>query len=158
MNGLRVKYSSLLVATLLGAGLAACQGWAEPTPQQSATPSSASASSPTPSGPSQVTTSALSEAATVTTRPSFASIPSAPTDVRAFLAWRGAIADIKAVGAKTAAEAYAGPWILDDTEGWADHERAEAAPPRPMTTPAQGDTDAFVREMIRRATPPPRAH
>jgi len=143
MNGFRVKYSSLAVATFVAAGLAAAQSHAEPTPQPSASP---------------VTTSALSDAATVSTRPTFASIPAKPTDVRAFQAWRGAIADIKAVGAQTAAEGYAGPWILNDTEGWADHERAEAAPPKPMTTPAQGDTDAFVREMLRRATPPPRAH
>ena len=94
----------------------------------------------------------------MTTRPTFASIPAKPTDVRAFQAWRGAIAEIKAVGVQTAAEGNAGPWILSDTEGWADHARAEADPPKPMTTPAQGDTDAFVREMIRRATPPPRAH
>jgi hypothetical protein len=150
MNGFRVKYSSLAVATLLGAGLAAGQSRAEPTPQPSAAPAASSVS--------PVTTSALSDAATVTTRPTFASIPARPTDIRAFQAWRGAIADIKAVGAQTAAEGHAGPWILADTEGWADHERAEAAPPKPMTTPAQGDTDAFVREMLRRATPPPRAH
>jgi len=148
MNGFRVKYSSLAVAALLAAALAAGQSQAEPTPQASASPSSAS----------PVTTSALSEAATVSTTPTFASIPAAPTDMRAFQAWRGAIAEIKAVGARTAAEGDAGPWILADTEGWADQQRAEAAPPKPMTTPAQGDTDAFVREMIRRATPPPRAH
>jgi len=148
MNGFRVKYSSLAVATLLGAALVAGQSQAEPTPQPSASPSSAS----------PVTTSALTEAATVSTRPTFASIPAKPTDIRAFQAWRGAIADIKAVGVQTAAEGNAGPWILSDTEGWADHERAQAAPPKPMTTPAQGDTDAFVREMLRRATPPPRAH
>jgi hypothetical protein len=148
MNGFRVKYCCLALATFAAAGFAAGQSLAEPTPQPSASPGAAS----------PVTTSALSEAATVSTRPTFASIPAKPTDIRAFQAWRGAIADIKAVGAKTAVEGNAGPWILADTEGWADHQRAEAAPPKPMTTPAQGDTDAFVREMIRRATPPPRAH
>ena len=61
------------------------------------------------------------------------------------------------VGAQTAAQAAAEPWTLSDTQGFVDRARAEAAPPAPMTTPAEGDTDAFVREMIRRATPPPRA-
>jgi len=150
MNGFRAKYYSVALATLAAAGFGAGRSLAEPTPQPSASPAASSAS--------PVTTSALSDAATVSVRPQFASIPAKPTDVRAFQAWRGAIADIKAVGVQTAAEGNAGPWILSDTEGWADHERAEAAPPKPMTTPAQGDTDAFVREMIRRATPPPRAH
>ncbi len=82
-------------------------------------------------------------------RPTFAHIPPAPTDVRPFVAWRAAIADTKHVGAQTDAEAVAGPWTLSDTQGWADRARAEANPPAPMTAPAQGDTDAFVRAMLR---------
>ena len=94
---------------------------------------------------------------TLAARPTFAQIPAAPTDVRPFVAWRSSIADIRKVGVQTAAEAHAGPWLLSGSEVWADQARAEAVPPAPMTKPAQGDTDAFVREMLRRATPPPRA-
>jgi hypothetical protein len=148
MNGCRAKYSSLAAATLLAAGVWAGQTLAEPTPQPSASPMTAS----------PVTADALAEASAVKTTPTFAQMPVAPTDVRGFQAWRGAITDLKAVGAQTESEGAAGPWLLADTEDWAERARAEAAPPAPMTTPAQGDTDAFVRDMIRRATPPPRAH
>jgi hypothetical protein len=142
MNGCRAKYSTLCAAAVAFASLAAGQAVAEPTPQPSASPA----------------LSAIAEGEKPAVRPTFAEIPVAPTDVRPFVAWKASIADTKRVGARTAAEANAGPWMLSDTDAWADRARAEAAPPAPMTTPAQGDTDAFVREMLRRATPPPRAH
>jgi hypothetical protein len=145
MNGCRAKYSSLSAQIFVGffalASLPAGQAMAAPTPQPSASPA----------------LSAISEGEKPATRPTFAQIPAAPTDVRPFVAWRSAIADLRKVGVQTAAEAHAGPWMLGGTEGWADRARAEANPPAPMTAPAQGDTDAFVREMLRRATPPPRA-
>ena len=114
---------------------------AEPTPQPSASPA----------------LSAIEEGEKPAIRPTFAQIPSAPSDVRPFVAWKASIADTKHVGARTAAEANAGPWMLSGTDAWADRARVQAVPPAPMTTPAQGDTDAFVKEMLRRATPPPRA-
>jgi hypothetical protein len=145
MNGCRAKYSSLAAQVCIGAlalaSLMAGQVMAEPTPQPSPSPA----------------VSAIAEGEKPTTRPTFAQVPPAPSDVRPFVAWRSAIADIRLVGVKTAAEANAGPWTLSGTEGWAGQARDEANPPAPMTTPAQGDTDAFVREMLRRATPPPRA-
>jgi hypothetical protein len=143
MNGFRTKYSTAATAALLVGLLAAGAGVAATKPPASVSP---------------VTASALAEAGNANTAPTFAAIPLAPTDIRGFRAWRGAIADLKAVGAQTDADGKAGPWLLDGTEAWAEHERAEADPPAPMTTPADGDTAAFVREMIRRATPPPRAH
>jgi hypothetical protein len=142
MNGCRAKYSCLLAAVAVWASLRAGQALAAPSAQASA--------SPVPG--------AIGQAEKSTSRPTFAAIPSAPTDVRSFQAWRAAVADTKHVGVQTAAEAAAEPWTLSDTQGFADRARAEAAPPPPMTTPAEGDTNAFVREMIRRATPPPRAH
>jgi hypothetical protein len=138
MNGCRAKYSSLAAVLALLAGAAA----AEPTPQ------------PASGG---VTASAIAAAGQPLERPTFASIPPAPKDVRPFIAWRAAIADTKTVGQQAFAEGQAGPWILEGSEAWAAHERAAAAPPPPMTTAADANTDAFVREMIRRATPPPRA-
>ena len=142
MNGCRAKYSSLSAQVLLGlASLTAGQAFAAPAPQPSTSPA----------------VSAIAQGEQPAVRPTFAQVPSAPTDIRPFVAWRADIADIRQVGARTAAEANAGPWTLSDTQGWVDLARAEADPPPPMTTPAQGDTDAFVREMLRRATPPPRA-
>jgi hypothetical protein len=143
MNGCRAKYWSLVAGALILVGAARGRALAEPTAHPSGSP---------------VTANAISEAEKPAIRPTFASIPPAPTDIRPFTRWTAAIAEIKTVGAETAAEARAGPWILGGTEGWAAHARAEAAPPSPMTTPGGHDTDAFVREMIRRATPPPRAH
>ena len=148
MNGCRAKYSSLCAAVLALASLTAGPAVAAPTPPRTISP--ARTTSPA--------LSAISEGEKPATRPKFASIPSAPTDVRPFVAWRAAIADTRSVGAQTVAEATAGPWMLSGTEAWADRGRAEADPPAPMTTPAQGGTDAFVKEMLRRATPPPRAH
>ncbi|HLY79970.1 MAG TPA: hypothetical protein VKQ70_11380 [Caulobacteraceae bacterium] len=145
MNGCRAKYSSLSAKALVGlvtlASLTAGRSVAAPTAQPSASPA----------------LSAIAEGEKPATRPTFADVPPAPSDIRPFVAWRSAIGDIRQVGAQTAAEANAGPWTLSDTQGWADQAKAEANPPPPMTTPAQGDTDAFVREMLRRATPPPRA-
>ena len=145
MNGCRAKYSSLSAQVFVGffalASLTASYAMAAPTPQPSASPA----------------LSAIGEGEKAASRPTFAQIPAAPTDVRPFVAWRASIADIRKAGVQTAAEAHAGPWILGGTEGWADQARAEAVPPAPMTTPGQRDTDAFVREMLRRATPPLRA-
>jgi hypothetical protein len=145
MNGCRAKYSSLTAQVFVGlfalASLTGGQAVAAPTTQPSASPALA----------------AISESEKPATRPTFAEIPAAPTDVRPFVAWRASIADIRKVGVQTAAEANAGPWTLSGTDGWADRARAEAVAPAPMTNPGQGDTDAFVREMLRRATPPPRA-
>ena len=143
MNGCRAKYSSLAAAFVTAASLATVAAVADPTPKP---------------GGSSVATGAISAAEQHPgVMPSFAAIPPAPTDLRPFTAWRAAIADTKAVGARTQAEALAGPWLLNDTEAWAEQGRAAAAPPAPMTTPEQANTAAFVRDMIRRATPPPRA-
>ena len=142
MNGCRAKYSRSTAAAFVLASLTAGQAMAEPTRPPSASP----------------VLGAIAEGEKPAALPTFASIPPTPTDVRPFVAWRAAIADTRRVGAETAAEAAAGPWMLSGTQAWADSARAEAEPPAPMTTPAQGDTDDFVREMLRRATPPPRAH
>jgi hypothetical protein len=145
MNGCRTKYSSLGAQAFFGlvalASLTAGRAMAAPSPQPTAS----------------AALDAISEGEKPAIRPTFAQVPSAPTDVRPFVAWRSAIVDIQHVGVRTAAEANGGPWTLNGTESWADQARAGAVPPAPMTTPAQGDTDAFVREMLRRATPPPRA-
>jgi hypothetical protein len=144
MNGRRARYASVAVAALLAADLA--PAWAP------AAPSSASAEG------QAITAGAIAEAEKPGPLPTFASIPPAPTDVRPFEGWRSAILDLQRSGARVAAEASAEPWTLSDTEGWAERERSEASPPPPITTPSEGDTEAFVAAMRARATPPPRAH
>jgi hypothetical protein len=142
MNGCWAKYSSLAVAAValggVGAGIARADPAAKPT--------------------SPITAGALEDAAKPAQRPNFVDIPAAPKDIRPIQAWQASIADTKAVGVKTAAEANAGPWTLSGTQAWVDRAIAQANPPPPMTKPADANTDAFVRDMLRRATPPPRAH
>jgi hypothetical protein len=133
MNGRRAKYASaaglLLAAVAVGCASAA---------------------------PNTTTADAINAAEKPAPLPTFASIPPAPKDIRAFDDWRAAVAEIKGVGGRINAEAAAEPWTLAATADWADTQRAQAAPPPPM--PTSGDTDAFVKAMRARATPPPRAH
>lgn len=153
MNGCPAIYSSFGVQVTVLAAALACLA-AGPA---FATPLSAPVSAPLKPAPALVT-GAMADAAKPAATPTFASIPAAPSDVRPFVAWRAAILDVRHVGDHTAAQAAAEPWTLSDTQGFVERALAEDTAPPPMTTPAQGDTDAFVREMIRRATPPPRAH
>jgi hypothetical protein len=146
MNGCPANYSRLGVQVWVVAAALACLA--------AAPASAAPTAQPTPT----VVSGAITDAAKRSARPSFASIPAAPSDVRPFTAWRASVADVRRAGDLTAAQAASEPWTLSDTQGFVDRALAEAAPPPPMTTPVQGDTDAFVRDMIRRATPPPRAH
>jgi len=90
--------------------------------------------------------------------PTFASVPAAPKDVRSIPAWKKAIVDIKASGARLAAQARAEPWTLSDTDGFAAWAHAEAIPPAPVTSAFDPDTEAKVAEMRARAKEPPRSH
>ncbi|HVN00128.1 MAG TPA: hypothetical protein VMT68_07925 [Caulobacteraceae bacterium] len=137
MNGRRAGYASVAAAAVVVASLApACA----------------------PAQPQGATAGAIAAAEQPAPLPTFASIPPAPTDVRPFDAWRSAIVELKGAGVRVAAEAAAEPWVLRDTEGWAARERSEGTAPPPVTTPSEGDTEAFVATMRARAIPPPRAH
>jgi hypothetical protein len=107
--------------------------------------------------PPSATGQAIAAAERPAPYPTFAEVPPLPTDVRPLQAWKAAILDTQAVGAQTMGQASSTPWTLDDSQGWADRGRAEAAPPPPMTTPGDLDTEAFVAAMRARATPPPRS-
>ena len=146
MNGCMVKYSAAAVAMLvLGAGLAAPAA-AQPT----LTP-------PRAGPPNPATERAIAEARTSGAYPTFASIPPLPTDVRPLAGWRASVRAIQRDGAELTQMAAAEPWTLGDTEGWASQERAEAAPPPPITAPSsQADTEAFAAALRARAMPPPR--
>lgn len=104
------------------------------------------------------TTAAIAGADRDAPYPSFAQVPEIPKNVRTAQAWKAAVVATRAAGARVARLAARTPWTLEDTAAWAAGERAVAAPPPPMTTPADGDTEAFVKAMRARATPPPRSH
>jgi hypothetical protein len=145
MNGCMANKTALAAAlTLIGAGLAGPVA-AQPT------------LSPPPVHPNPATQHAIAEASKNAPYPTFAQIPPLPTDVRSIVAWKASVLSLKAEGAQLAEMAAAEPWTLGDTEGWADRERAEAAPPPPITTPSsEADTEAFAAAMRARAMPPPR--
>jgi hypothetical protein len=145
MNGCMANKTALAAAlTLVGAGLAAPAA-AQPT------------LAPPPVHPNPVTLHAIAEASESAPYPTFGQIPPLPADVRSLGAWRASVLSIKAEGAQLTEMAAAEPWTLGDTEGWADQERAQAAPPPPITQPStEADTEAFAAAMRARAMPPPR--
>lgn len=86
--------------------------------------------------------------------PTFCSIPPIPTDVRPAAGFKTAVTDVRVAKADLAREVGPDHWSLDGTEAFAAGARSTAAPPPPMTT--DQDTEAFLRAMKKRATPPPR--
>lgn len=145
MNGCTTNNCALAAALLLvGAGLAAPAA-AQPTVK-----------SP-PVHPNPATERAIAEASKDAPYPTFAQIPPLPTDVRTIAAWKASVISIKAEGAQLAEAAAAEPWTLGDTDNWAARQRAEAAPPPPVTAASsEADTEAFAAAMRARAMPPPR--
>jgi hypothetical protein len=110
-----------------------------------------------PMHPNPVTQQAFDEAAKSAPFPTFGQIPPLPGDVRSMHAWKTSVVTLKSDGARMADLAAAGPWTLNDTEGWAERERAAAAAPPPVTQPSsEADTEAFAAAMRARAIPPPR--
>ena len=135
MNGCPLKFSPLTLAlmTVVAAG-----------------PAAADVAAPT--------ANSIAEAERNAPYPTFAQAPATPKDVRTAQAWKVAVVALRVTGARMARLAANQPWTLSDTAGWAAREREEAAPPPPITTPSEGDTEAFVKAMRARATPPPRSH
>jgi len=86
--------------------------------------------------------------------PTFCSIPPIPNDVRPAEGFKAAVDDIRDAETELAAQVGPETWSLSGTEDFAAAARSAAAPPPPMTTAT--DTEAFVRAMKKRATPPPR--
>ncbi len=98
----------------------------------------------------------LAAAASVDSYPTFCSIPATPTDVRAPGDFRSAVVDTRMAGANLVAEDGPSSFSLNGTDDFAAAARGEAVAPPPMTTPQDAPTDAFVKQMRSRATPPPR--
>lgn len=89
------------------------------------------------------------------TMPRFVDIPPLPTDVRTPQAFADARSALEREGEALALATAPNTWSLEGTENFAARAQAESS-----DGPAPGeqntrDTDAFARELQRRATPPP---
>ena len=85
--------------------------------------------------------------------PTFASIPPVPKDVRRNRQYGVAAAEIDASAVALERATADDTWTLQDTDSFAVTARAAAGPD---IAPAQAaDTEAFARELRKRATPPP---
>ena len=85
--------------------------------------------------------------------PTFASIPSTPTDVRGRRAYGRAADEVEAAGIELERQTGPGAWTLEATEGFA--ARAQGALGREAAPAAAEDPEAFARRLRERATPPP---
>ena len=86
--------------------------------------------------------------------PTFCSIPPIPTDIRSAQGFKAAVQDVQLAKAELASQVAEDRWSLTGTEDFAAGARSTAAPPPPMSSEA--DTEAFLKAMKKRATPPPR--
>jgi hypothetical protein len=85
--------------------------------------------------------------------PTFAGIPSPPTDIRPLAQYSRETRAILAEGAALAAATAPATWTLSGTEAFAEKGRRDAGPQ--IDPPKPGDAEAFARELRERATPPP---
>ncbi len=86
--------------------------------------------------------------------PTYCSIPPIPTDVRSAEGFKAAVQDVELAKSELAAQVADERWSLSGTDTFAAGARSTAAPPPPM--PSETDTEAFLKAMKKRATPPPR--
>ena len=85
--------------------------------------------------------------------PSFASIPSPPTDVRPLAQYGGDANQVLAAGQALEVATAPGTWTLQSTEDFANKARRDAGPQ--IAPPTAGDAEAFAKALRERATPPP---
>lgn len=90
-------------------------------------------------------------------RPTFASIPEMPTDVRPASAWRQAVEDQEADRLFTQRNGAEDSWSLAGTEAFAADLRARVAEidVHAPTDAEMAESDAYARALRARATPPP---
>ncbi len=85
--------------------------------------------------------------------PTFASIPPVPKDVRPHRQYGIQAARVDAAAAELVRDTADETWTLRNTDAFAAETRAAAGPD---AVPGQAaDTEAFAKELRRRATPPP---
>lgn len=86
--------------------------------------------------------------------PKFSDIPAVPTDLRPASAWRQLAADIEAGRLGLDRTIAANPALSSDTEGFLRESQARTAGDAPVED-ATAASEAFRRQGIERATPPP---
>ncbi|PZQ58273.1 MAG: hypothetical protein DI570_18110 [Phenylobacterium zucineum] len=85
--------------------------------------------------------------------PTFASIPTPPTDVRPLAQYGRDARSVMAAGEALNNATAPGTWVLDGTDDFASKARQDAGPQ--IEPPKPGDAEAFARALRERATPPP---
>jgi hypothetical protein len=86
--------------------------------------------------------------------PSFSEIPAVPTDLRPVRMYGQAVRDLQRAGDQLVQATAPGTWTLTgDTEAFAGGAREQVGPTLAPADPAA--TEAYVKELRRRATPPP---
>jgi hypothetical protein len=86
--------------------------------------------------------------------PTFNEIPPTPKDLRPVRMYGQAANDLQRAADQLAQATAPGTWTLTgDTEAFAGAARTQAGPELPPANPA--DTEAYVKELRKRATPPP---
>jgi hypothetical protein len=86
--------------------------------------------------------------------PAFCSIPKPPTDLKSPATIRREVVATRLAGRDLVDETAPATFTLTDTAGFAQRAITEAAPPPPVTTPNDADTEAFVKAARATATPP----
>jgi hypothetical protein len=86
--------------------------------------------------------------------PTFCSIPKPPTMLKSPATIHREVLQTRLIGRDLVQATRPSTFTLDDTAGFAQRATTEAAPPPPVTTPSEADTDAFAKTARDTATPP----
>ena len=86
--------------------------------------------------------------------PTFCSIPKPPTDLKSPATIHHEVLEARLAGRDLVNATQPSTFTLDDTAGFAQRAITEAAPPPPVTTPSDADTEAFVKAARATAIPP----
>ena len=86
--------------------------------------------------------------------PSFCSIPPTPTNLASPATVHAEVLDTRLAGRRVVEQSAPSSFTLDDTTGFAGRAITEAAPPPPVTTSSEADTEAFAKAARAKAIPP----
>ncbi len=92
--------------------------------------------------------------APVAAYPTFCSIPAAPTGVKSAAAVHAEVLETRLAGRDLVEASAPSTFTLDDTAGFGRRAITEAAPPPPLTTPSEADSEAFAKAARATAIPP----
>jgi len=86
--------------------------------------------------------------------PTFAQIPPEPTDVRPVRAWGPAANQVEMAAAQLMSDTAPSTWTLSGTDNFVAVARSQAGP-APAAESTTAATEAYAKELRKRATPPP---